>query len=80
MGQRTPEETSTYLTAVGVPVERYYRPGIVDRVTPGNPDASCVSARLSRRGAGEQMPPLATEYVDDAGVEVVNAWIRSLPP
>jgi hypothetical protein len=61
-------------------VEQYFRPGITARVAPGNPDASCVSARISRRGQGEQMPPIATEVVDDAGVEIVNAWIRSLPP
>lgn len=79
VGQRTPQEAGAYLTAVGVPVEKYFRPGITDRVAPGNPDASCVSARISRRGPGEQMPPLATEYVDDAGVAAVNAWIRSLP-
>jgi hypothetical protein len=78
VGQRTPQETSAYLTAVGVPVEKYFRTGITDRIAPGNPDASCVSARISQRGPGEQMPPLATEYVDDAGVAAVNAWIRSL--
>jgi mono/diheme cytochrome c family protein len=79
VGQRTPQETSTWLTAVGVPVETYFRPGVTHRVAPGNPDASCISARISRRGPGEQMPPLATEHVDDAGVAAVNAWIRSLP-
>jgi hypothetical protein len=80
VGQRTPQETSTYQTSVGVPVDKYYRNGIQDRVTPGNPDASCVSVRMAHRAPGEQMPPLATKHPDDAGVDAVNAWIRSIPP
>jgi len=80
VAQRAPQETSAWLTAVGVPVDKYFRPGVVDRVTPGNPDASCVAVRMSQRGPGEQMPPLATKHVDDAGVAAVNAWIRSIPP
>jgi len=80
VGQRTVDQTSTYVSAVRVPVERYYRPGITHRIAPGNPDASCVSARISVRAPGEQMPPLATETVDTNGVAAVNAWIRSMPP
>jgi hypothetical protein len=76
--QRTPDTTFTYQTAVGVPVERYTRPGITHRVAPGNPDASCVPSRMSQRVSGEQMPPIGTKYVDDAGVAAVDAWIRSL--
>jgi hypothetical protein len=30
--------------------------------------------------ATDQMPPLATEHVDTAGVAAVNAWIATLPP
>ncbi len=80
VGQRAVEQTAAYLTAVRVPVERYYRPGVTHRIAPGNPDASCVSVRMARRGQSEQMPPLATEKVDDAGVALVEAWIRSIPP
>jgi hypothetical protein len=37
--------------------------------------------RMSTRatGLGRQMPPLATEVVDDAGVAAVSAWIAALP-
>jgi hypothetical protein len=80
VGARTPAETSAYLTAVGVPVDKYIRPGITHRVAPGNPDASCVPARMSQRVYNEQMPPIATKYVDDAGVAAIKAWILSLPP
>lgn len=40
---------------------------------PGNPAASVLSLRMSRRGA-DQMPPLATSVVDSARL-VINAWI-----
>jgi mono/diheme cytochrome c family protein len=77
--QRTPAATSPYLTAVGVPVERYIRPGITHRVAPGDPGASCIPARMSQRVSGEQMPPVGTKYVDDAGVATIRAWILTLP-
>jgi len=33
---------------------------------------------MRERGTRSQMPPLATEAVDPAGVAVVQAWIDSL--
>jgi mono/diheme cytochrome c family protein len=41
---------------------------------PGDPAASVVSLRMSRRGAN-QMPPLATTVVDEARL-LIDGWIR----
>jgi mono/diheme cytochrome c family protein len=50
------------------------------RVAPGLPDASAIVARMSTRGTDDQMPPLATEFVDPDGVAAVRAWVASLAP
>ena len=57
--------------------------GIPDwRILPGDPDNSAVLWRMEQRDGGgmgaAQMPPLATEMVDDDGVAAVEAWILSL--
>jgi hypothetical protein len=49
------------------------------RLVPGHPELSGIVARMRVRGPKEQMPPLATERVDDAGIELVSRWIASLP-
>ncbi|HET9930318.1 MAG TPA: hypothetical protein VFQ35_06515 [Polyangiaceae bacterium] len=41
------------------------------------PDESKVVELMSKRG-GSQMPPLGTEHVDDAGLEIIRAWILGL--
>lgn len=46
-------------------------------VTPGDPASSVLALRPSRRDA-DQMPPLGTGVVDDAGVDVIEAWIAGL--
>jgi hypothetical protein len=35
---------------------------------------------MSRRGENAQMPPLASEVVDDAGVATVSDWIAAMRP
>jgi len=49
------------------------------RVVPGDPAASTLYRLLAQRGA-EQMPPIATQVVDDGGRSAVEAWIRALTP
>lgn len=46
-------------------------------IEPGQPDASPLLARASRRGDG-QMPPLGSHRVDEAGVDLLRQWIASL--
>lgn len=61
---------------------QYYRAqdgAITQRVVPGEPQSSGLVARMRVRGPKEQMPPLATEQVDAAGVDIVSRWIASLP-
>jgi hypothetical protein len=50
----------------------------VRRILAGHALNSGVIGRMSVRGAGEQMPPLGSEVVDDNGIAAVSAWIDSL--
>jgi cytochrome c553 len=71
--------SDVYRSLVGQPLQ-YWRGGaITKRVTPGDPDASAVVARMSARGNDDQMPPIATEQTDPTGIARVRAWIASLP-
>ena len=65
-------DTATYETVVGSAVD------------PGDPEGSDLFERVSRRSEGEigtdQMPPLATERVDDDGVAILRKWILEIEP
>lgn len=74
-GDRRVEDTGAYLTAVGHPM-RTGADGL--RIAPGEPDQSGVVIRMSQRGTAAQMPPLGSEAIDAAGVDLVRAWIDSL--
>lgn len=103
VAERAPGTTELYSTTIGVAIEPFtgapvFAP-LPKRVVPGNPDASEIVKRMSRRDAGSadwepppigccaerehlqewQMPPLATEQVDQRGVDAVRAWIAALP-
>lgn len=58
--------TPTYRTVVGSLVVR------------GHPDDSKLIEKVSKRGFLKQMPPLATERVDDAGVALLRRWVEGL--
>jgi hypothetical protein len=47
-------------------------------VVPGEPSQSALIERMSERGTDAQMPVLGTELVHPEGIEIVEAWIRSL--
>ncbi|MBI2375366.1 MAG: hypothetical protein HYV07_15330 [Deltaproteobacteria bacterium] len=72
-------DTAVYRTAVNVPVEKFVHPGVTHRVLPQDVAASAIGWRITVRSV-EQMPPIATELVDPAGVATVHAMIESLPP
>ncbi len=74
-GLSSVEETGVYRSAVGQLSVR----SPLYRIAPGDPDASLVSRRMGVRGLGRQMPPLATDEVDAAGLSAVRAWIAGLP-
>jgi hypothetical protein len=62
----TPQQTPTY------------RSGIEHNcIDPGDPESSQMIRRMSRRGGG-QMPPLATELVDQRAVSLLRRWIDEM--
>ncbi len=46
-------------------------------ITPGDPEHSILYQRISRRGTG-QMPPLATNQVDQDAVKLIRDWISGM--
>ena len=47
-------------------------------VAPGAPGSSVLLARIDTRDPGVAMPPLASNLVDDQGVQLITAWINGL--
>jgi len=47
-------------------------------IVPGQPEKSVLFLRVSRRGQN-QMPPLASNIVDQEAVELLREWIRTMP-
>jgi hypothetical protein len=77
VGVTTVEDTQTYQTSVNVATTDFT--GIPYRIAGQDPMDSCITHTMLTRGGREQMPPLASNFVDDAGVATVNAWIMTLP-
>ncbi len=81
-------DTRVFATAINQPAK--LRPAgaparpVYYRVRPGDPERSMLVHGISRRdlpGAPpEQMPPLATRRIDEAGVAAVRAWIAAMTP
>ena len=73
-----PEDTATYRSTIDEALQ-YFESGPFElRVAPGAPDQSGLLFRMTERGPKTQMPPLATEQVDDDGIAAVRAWIEAL--
>ena len=53
---------------------------ITQRIVAGDPGKSGLFHRMTNRGDWTQMPPLATNVVDDEAAAAVHAWIESLEP
>ncbi len=64
-------------TTVGVPAQTPAWNGAI-RIAPGDPAGSLLVRLISHRGAGMQMPPIATRLVDDADVANVVAWVTTM--
>jgi hypothetical protein len=47
-------------------------------IVPGHPEKSILFQRVARRGQG-QMPPLATNRVDQEAVDLLREWILKMP-
>jgi hypothetical protein len=77
--ERTAEGTAIYHTLVGQRFTYWRHPTLTLRIAPGDGESSAVLVRMKLRGSKEQMPPLATEIVDPAGVDILARWIAALP-
>jgi hypothetical protein len=80
VGETTPQATQIYATTINQLLEVFTNPSYTYRVVPGNAAMSEIPFRMSQRGNGNQMPPIATEMVDPTGVATITNWINSLPP
>ena len=77
--------TGVYTTVVNEPVHVFLGQGCDYRVAGGDTADSCVHFRMSERGSDgmpnfNQMPPLASDEQDAAGLAAITAWIGVLPP
>jgi hypothetical protein len=66
-------------TGIGIDAHNPNWPGQV-RIVPGDPTQSLLYFLISHRGAGMQMPPIATRVIDTANVALVGQWIGAMPP
>jgi hypothetical protein len=51
------------------------RPEIIDRIAPGDADASMLVARMDSRHPVLQMPPLGSRLVDEDAVALLRRWV-----
>jgi hypothetical protein len=70
--------TQIVQTTVGVALTQWVDKGYSYRIVAGDPDQSAAFFRATQRTMNVQMPPLATEKTDDAGLALLRAWIESL--
>jgi cytochrome c553 len=80
VSERSPAGSELYQSVVGARLQSWRHPTLTQRVVAGDPDQSGLLARMKIRGSKDQMPSLATEIIDSAGVEAVTRWIADLPP
>jgi hypothetical protein len=77
----TPASTDTWRTSIDVPSS--YTPAGFDaggfwRLRPGDVAHSMIPWRASRRNTSAQMPPIATELVDQNDVTLLDSWVGHL--
>lgn len=78
VGERDAMTNKLVQTTVGVDIQQWLGHGYTKRIVAGDATNSAIFARINQRGVNLQMPPLATEFVDTAGVELIRSWITSL--
>jgi hypothetical protein len=84
--ERSVDGTQVYTTTVlwedsfGYTFEYWTPPsGVTHRIVPGAAGASGIWYRMGQRDEGvDQMPPIFTDVVDDAGLGAVETWIEQL--
>lgn len=61
---------------------RYRTPGLPDSapvIDAGHPGTSVLAARMRSRDPRVQMPPIATQHVDDHAIKLIERWIQDQP-
>ncbi|HSO39412.1 MAG TPA: hypothetical protein VLT33_43090 [Labilithrix sp.] len=74
---KPPGEWEAVRSTVGVAIKSPKWAGET-RITAGDPGRSTLLRLLGQRG-DEQMPPIGTRVIDEAGKRAVEAWITALP-
>ncbi|MBK9385890.1 MAG: hypothetical protein IPN34_13855 [Planctomycetes bacterium] len=62
-------------TSLGV-ASAFQRPGITQRIAPGEPDRSVLLQRLAASDALAQMPPFGRHLVDREAAQLLREWIE----
>ena len=78
VAESTAATTKIVQTTVGVDLQQWLGHGYTKRIVAGDPASSALWFRTTQRTVNVQMPPIATEHVDPAGVELLRTWILSL--
>jgi mono/diheme cytochrome c family protein len=87
VGTKTVQATDTYTTAVNQ-LATDFMVSFVDggtsaayRIAGGDPAQSVIIYTMNQRNNSRyEMPPVASNFVDDAGVAAISKWIATLPP
>jgi cytochrome c553 len=72
------EDTAIYLTTVNVEPQSFADAAYPFRIAPGDPEASALFFRMQQRARETQMPPFATELVDESGIQLIEGFISEL--
>ena len=80
VGTATVQATQTYTTAVNQATTDFTPDNIMYRIEGQDPAGSCIVYVMEQRNnSAYKMPPIASNFVDDAGVAAVSAWVDLLP-
>jgi hypothetical protein len=72
-------QTSAYVSTVGVALQSFQGTPLTLRIAAGAPEQSGLYFRMQERGPRTQMPPIASERPDPAGLVLIEAFIAGLP-
>ena len=76
--EHTVASTAIYRSNVDVKLQSFQGTALTLRVVPGDRAQSGLYFRMSQRGPRTQMPPIASEAVDEHGLTTVGAFIDGL--
>jgi len=79
VGLSSPQESGAWQTTVGKSNQIFHDQHVDGRVVAGDPTRSALIYRMHQRGNNGQMPPIASKSIDQEGLQIISAWIESLP-